>query len=223
MICKITNKECQYSFKNTHNIITCSNKSCNYYKEYYADSRRKHNKYEIFKEDGYVIGYTNKNEKFMFDLEDYDKVCKYTWYLDNEGYVRTNTFNYNTNKRSYIFLHNLVLNTLPNCKFYIDHIGGKQTCFDNRKSNLRIVSISENNINQKIRKDNKSGYKGINWDKEEKKWCCRIQINKKRLFLGYFINLDDAIKARQEAEQQYHKGFIYDECQQQYKNIMDNY
>ncbi len=221
MICKITNKECQYSFKNKNNITTCSNKSCNYYKEHYADIRRKHNKYEIFEKDGYVIGYTNKNEKFMFDLEDYDKVVKYTWYLDNEGYIRTNTFNYDTNKRSYIFLHNLVLNTLPNREFYIDHIGGNQTHFDNRKSNLRIVTISENNINQKTRKDNTSGYKGINYNGKKDRWIVRIQKDYKRIYVGGFKNLDDAIIARKNAEKEYHDGFIYDECQEKYKNNIE--
>lgn len=193
---------------------TCGNKNCLKHQEIQSSCRRKLNKYDLSGEFG--IGYTNKGEQFLFDLEDYEKISKYTWYKDSEGYIRTNTFDYDTCKRGYTFLHNFVLDFTPNKNFYIDHIGGSETIHDNRKANLRVVTISENNINQQLRKDNTSGYKGINWSKVKNKWTARIQTKNKRVYLGDFDKLEDAVKARKIAEQKYHKEYSYEESQIKY-------
>ena len=47
---------------------------------------KKYNKYNLNGE--YGIGWTsNTNEEFYFDLEDYDKIKDYCWFLDNRGYI----------------------------------------------------------------------------------------------------------------------------------------
>ena len=52
---------------------------------------KKYNKYNLNGE--YGIGWTsNTNEEFYFDLEDYDKIKDYCWFLDNRGYILTNIF-----------------------------------------------------------------------------------------------------------------------------------
>ncbi|PHS60933.1 MAG: hypothetical protein COB12_12455 [Flavobacterium sp.] len=55
--------------------------------------------------------------------------------------------------------------------------------------------------NQRVRKDNKTGCKGVSLDKVSGKYLAYISRNHKRTCLGRFINLDDAIKARKLAEQ----------------------
>jgi hypothetical protein len=47
------------------------------------------------------------------------------------------------------------------------------------------------------------GIKGVHWDKNSKKWMSGIYVNRKYIYLGLYENLDDAIKARQEAEVKY--------------------
>lgn len=69
--------------------------------------------------------------------------------------------------------------------------------------NCRWVTAEENARNQKVRKDNTSGYKGINFDKRKNLWAVRISANGKRLYVGRFKKLDDAVKARKEAEKKY--------------------
>ncbi|MBX2848924.1 MAG: hypothetical protein KTR16_11430 [Acidiferrobacterales bacterium] len=49
---------------------------------------------------------------------------------------------------------------------------------------------------------NESGYKGIIWYKDKKKWATRQHVNGKRLHLGYFDYLDDAIIAKIKAERE---------------------
>ena len=84
---------------------------------------------------------------------------------------------------------------------YIDHINGIRD--DNRISNLRSVGYSENNKNKKIGKNNKSGITGVSFDKQANKWKVSMGANKKKLHIGYFSNLSDAIIARKAAEKEY--------------------
>ena len=88
----------------------------------------------------YGIGYTNKGEEFYFDLEDYDKIKDYTWYINNKGYVFSG--------KDEILMHRLVTNCPDN--LIPDHIHGEKSTTDNRKSNLRIVNRSQNSMNVKI-------------------------------------------------------------------------
>lgn len=83
---------------------------------------------------------------------------------------------------------------------------------DNNKGyepdNVRWVNHSVQSVNRKIFKNNTSGYKGVNWHKKIKRWVASISINKKQIHLGSFKNIDDAIKARQDAEDKYHKPLL---------------
>lgn len=202
----------------SHNVTTCgkSNK-CIYAYENRTKKLRKGNRYDLSGE--YGIGYSNKNNKeFYFDKEDFEKIRKYTWYFDKFGYVRTNTYDFENQKRGYMFLHNYIMN-LPNNKSIIaDHIGGINTINDNRKCNLRIASVSQNNINQRLRKDNSSGVKGVNYDSNKNKWIARIQIDGKRINLGNFNSLEDAVNARIKAEQRYYGEFEYNQSQEIRRN-----
>ena len=83
----------------------------------------------------------------------------------------------------------------------IDHIN--RIRHDNRIENLREVSRSCNLRNSKLASDNKSGIKGINWNKRDKRWKAEISVNKKKIYLGYFKNFDSAVVARYIAELKY--------------------
>ena len=84
---------------------------------------------------------------------------------------------------------------------YIDHIdhNGK----NNALSNLRDVSNSQNQMNRRIGKNNKSGCLGVSFYKQTSTWQAYIQVDQKFVHLGFFLSLDDAIKARKSAEQKY--------------------
>lgn len=66
----------------------------------------------------------------------------------------------------------------------VDHING--VTYDNRASNLRLATASQNQANSVIRKDNTSGYKGVCFNKKRNKWRARIYINNKQISIGYF-------------------------------------
>ncbi len=61
--------------------------------------------------------------------------------------------------------------------------------------------MSCNMRNTGNRKDNSSGAKGIYWNKKDKKWMARININNKIKYIGSYNDLNEAVLARSSAEQ----------------------
>jgi len=83
----------------------------------------------------------------------------------------------------------------------IDHINHIRD--DNKPLNLRVVSTSQNNKNKSIGKNNTSGIVGVCWNKQGKNWKAAITIDSKRIHLGYFKHIENAIEVRKAAELHY--------------------
>ena len=83
----------------------------------------------------------------------------------------------------------------------IDHINGNKA--DNRITNLRDVSQTENLRNTVTYSTNTSGVCGVSWRKETCKWRAQITLRGKSCHLGYFADFDDAVAARKAAEVKY--------------------
>tara|TARA_R110000782_G_C14701656_1_gene402174 strand:- start:131 stop:634 length:504 start_codon:yes stop_codon:yes gene_type:complete len=83
----------------------------------------------------------------------------------------------------------------------IDHINGIRS--DNRISNLRVSSVSENQKNQRIGRNNKSGFIGVHFDKSKNKWAAAIGHKSRQIKLGSFEKKEDAVKARKAANKKY--------------------
>lgn len=86
-----------------------------------------------------------------------------------------------------------------------DHIDGNG--LNNRRSNLRSATKSQNMHNARVRKDNSSGYKGVNWNKRKAKWEARIRLNGKHHRLGYHATPEAAHKAYCAASKALHGEF----------------
>lgn len=88
----------------------------------------------------------------------------------------------------------------PEQGFHVDH--RNHDTLDNRRSNLRIATPSQNNMNRLKQSNNTSGYPGISWYKAGNKWEAYIRINGKKRRLGYFPKdqYELAVAARKEAE-----------------------
>lgn len=80
----------------------------------------------------------------------------------------------------------------------VDHIN--RNTLDNRKSNLRIATRTQNLHNTDAPKHNKSGHKGVCWYPPYNKWRAYISLNRKMQTLGYFATIEDACRARKSAE-----------------------
>lgn len=84
----------------------------------------------------------------------------------------------------------------------LDHID--QNTLNNKIKNLRECTKGENKQNERIRKDNKCGYKGVYWYKLTGKWRSVISVNKKRISLGLFDTPEAAYQARLRAARELH-------------------
>lgn len=115
---------------------------------------------------------------------------------DRKGYIRISYQKtpYQAHWLAWLFVYN----KWPDNE--IDHINGNPS--DNRISNLRDVTRKQNMENKKIYKNNKSGYSGVTWHSRDKKWQVRIGHYGKRISLGFFDDLSDAIAVRIKAENQ---------------------
>ena len=105
---------------------------------------------------------------------------------DNLGYFRLQMGGkkYLVHRIVYYMHHGYIYDTMQ-----IDHIDGNPA--NNRIENLRLSTQEQNQHNQKIRKDNTSGVKGVIWKKDRMKFHARIKKNNKDMHLGMpvWVNL----------------------------------
>lgn len=89
-------------------------------------------------------------------------------------------------------------------KGIIDH--KDRNPFNDRWNNYRDVTQSDNMKNISARSDNTSGYKGVSFNKQHKKWESYINSKGKRFGLGLYTDIKEAVKVRIEAEKKF--GFV---------------
>lgn len=134
--------------------------------------------------------YDSKGNEFIVDTDQLDKVLQYTWQVSERGYVRTSS-----RKLHKMPLHRFLLGTDKQ----VDHINRNPR--DNRLVNLRQCTTLENNLNRGVRKDSKTGYKGVT--KSKGKYRARIQLNGKRITIGYYETAEEAAEKYQEMARKY--------------------
>ena len=83
----------------------------------------------------------------------------------------------------------------------IDHINHNIT--DNRIDNLRVVSGQENRRNGPMPTNNTSGHVGVTWHNKANKWQAQIGVKGVSKYLGCYLNIQDAVKARDAASVKY--------------------
>ena len=137
-------------------------------------------------------------KKFNVDYDDFiHHVMGYKFRMDNKGYVM-----YSSSKDG---LHNKLLHRMiMDCPedMVIDHINHDK--LNNCRSNLRIVTNQQNQMNKGKQKTNKSGVIGVDWYKRCEKWRAEIRFNNKKIHLGYFDDFEEASRVRKEAEKKYY-------------------
>ena len=132
----------------------------------------------------YVKGYTNRDEFFLIDKEDYERIKQYQWGKGNHRYW---------SNRSLGAMSRFIMQ-LTDERYVVDHINGDTN--DNRKSNLRVCTQGQNSMNRHYNKI-------VGIYQKNGKWAARITVNQKLLQLGTFNTKEEAVKARKEAEEKY--------------------
>lgn len=130
----------------------------------------------------------------IIDAADYERVSQHSWSYHPNGYAHAKI------NKKVISLHRFLL---AEPRGIIDHKNGNG--LDNRRCNLRIVTVLQNSRNRKPNKNRR--YKGVGYDSRNGKWRARIRVNYRHLFLGYFLSEKEAARAYNRAALKYHGKF----------------
>jgi hypothetical protein len=128
-----------------------------------------------------------KGKFAVVDEKDFVWLNQWRWCLGNGYAVRRD----NKNKKT-IYMHRIINKTIKGME--TDHVNRNK--LDNRRFNLRTVSMSKNKLNTGLWKHNTNGYKGVSKNKRDNNWTARIQINNKFIFLGNYKTPELAYTAR---------------------------
>lgn len=188
----------------SYNLKSGAVKSCGCLVVENNKKRGKHNRYKLSEDGSFYTVYEEDSDKYFYvDAEDYAFIKDYYWFFDETGYVKT--IKQKNNTREIIYLHRLIMHLTPEDKVYVDHIihpKGKEDKIDNRKSNLRIVTPTQNSMNKWISSKNKSGTTGV-IKKPGDKWEAFLTMNKETKLRKTFDTIEEAIQARKEAEEKH--------------------
>ena len=140
----------------------------------------------------------------LYEISQYGNIRNVT--TKNIKATRVSTNNYiavdlskDGNSKTYLLHRLIAIHFIPNPdnKQFVDHINGVKT--DNRPQNLRWVTKSENNMNQKKQDDKTSKYKGVYFNKRKNKWQAQIKKDGKWYGLRLHNNEKEAAQAYNDA------------------------
>lgn len=123
----------------------------------------------------------------LIDQEDQELLSQFSWSLHSEGYAQTII------GRRTVLMHRLVMGVLDNPSVEVDHKFHNR--LDNRKSQLRICSHSENRRNSRKLSPATSSFKGVYFESERGLYHAQIGLGDKVKNLGRYHNEKMAGKA----------------------------
>ena len=188
------------------------------------NSRTQYSNNEVIIQDNYTLVNTyNRNgdiyKQYKIDINDIPLITQYKWstiyYKKNDSYYLCRK----TKDNNIILFHRAIMG-FPNES--IDHINRDTT--DNRKVNLRVANQTEQSLNQKLRKDNILGIKGVYFiDRSKYKkssgYRAEIKVYNKRYVSQLFNTKEEASYCRYLFTQMY-KDFIIPYTDMSWQNIL---
>lgn len=140
----------------------------------------------------------------LVDDDDYERLAEHKWFAHRRPKF------YAARRRprgtGMIHMHREIMGNPPKGP-EVDHIDGNG--LNNQRSNLRLVTHSQNMANSRPYVSNTSGVPGVSWHKTKEKWQAYIQKNGRWIHLGYFDDFNDAAKARKDAALKYFGEFAW--------------
>ncbi len=117
-----------------------------------------------------------------------------------KGYlvIRIGSFGYEAQLLAWLYMTGV----LPTYGLHVDHIDTNPA--NNRWGNLRLATHAQQQWNTGLSSRNTSGVKGVTWSRQMGKWLARVQVNNKRINLGYYETVEQARIATTLARETYH-------------------
>lgn len=143
---------------------------------------------QLFNRAGAVVGC------MVVDAADYAVLSQWTWRRQRRGGYACR---FDAVIRRTVYAHRVILGDPPFKGAFADHMN--RDPLDNRRRNLRWVSNAENNQNVSIRKDNRSGSRGVYFDKRSKRWRGDVKVGGRKVWRRTFGDRESAAAATAEA------------------------
>lgn len=146
----------------------------------------------------------NHGRVALVDDSDYDYLIQWNWTggmgKNGKFYARRGVM-FPGNKNPKTIWMSRVIMGVEDPRIFVDHISGDT--LDNRKENLRIVNNQQNSFNKGPNKNNTSGYKGVGWAKDKRKWKATICKDSKDIHLGFYPTIEEAANAYNNAAKEH--------------------
>lgn len=144
----------------------------------------------------------------LVDKDDKHKILQDKWHFDSStGYIATKRKTATGHTKVYLHAH--ITERTPE-GYVLDHRSGDK--LDNRKSNYRFVTTSQNSMNSMQGINEKFSVpdvKGVHYAKSKDAYIAKIKVNGK-VVQRQFKLLEDAVKYREHLAKTYHKEFAYE-------------
>lgn len=142
----------------------------------------------------------------IVDDDDYDFLMQWKWFSGKRGYVLRKAPGHNTQT---LCMHRVVMGLEPSDPRRVDHIN--RNTADNRRCNLRLVTIRLNSLNRVGTKTARSysHYKGVTFHKRQNKWQAQLFVDGKQLYLGKFESEHEAAVAYNAAAQKHFGEYAF--------------
>jgi hypothetical protein len=152
------------------------------------------------------IIYLSKSHESIVDDDMYEWISSFKWHLNTEGYAcRTVDSGIGKGSDKKVWMHRVIIQVPQHLD--VDHIN--QCKLDNRRENLRAATRSQNCANKPANKNNRSGYKGVYWLNQKKRWIAQVGVDLTLITLGSFRDKEEAAYVYDQAVIQIFGEFAY--------------
>lgn len=136
------------------------------------------------------------------DDQDWEYLSQFKWYVckGRYTYYALRHVRKDDGKRTSLSMHRDLMSADYGSQ--VDHVNGDG--LDNQRNNLRLATQIQNTQNQRIRSDNRTGYKGVHKCNDSKGWSAKIVVNRKHIGLGSYPTPEDAARAYDEAARKHY-------------------
>lgn len=163
------------------------------------------NEYTLSEDGTYAIVKLTQGQVTLVDVEDLEKIGEYRWYAAwnprKHSYYAVSHGKSQTGKRTHVSLSRFLLNAPKG--MVVDHVNTDS--LNNSRSNLRLCSYSQNGANRGKNRCNSSGHKGI--IKKGNSYILHIAKNGKKIYLGSYKDIDEAINEYEKAAKEINGSF----------------
>jgi hypothetical protein len=148
----------------------------------------------------------------IVDDEDFAHINQYKWHAQRQrnGRFYAVRLTSTSEGRKLLCMHRVILGLSREDPREVDHKEPPLT-LDNRRSNLRIATGSQNHANSLRARNNTSGFKGVVFQHAKpahyKRWRAVIKVHGKRISLGVYATPEEASAAYKTAASKYHGEF----------------